>query len=164
MGFLYLNEEKIKSEMETHGFYAMASNLKRDVQKILEINAGRWRIEDSFRMLKSVFSARPVFLQLQDHIKGHFNICFAALLIYRILEFKLNDGVKDDDRFTANEIVDTLENLSVENMNNLYYHATYTCGTVLGRLFDKFKIDLLKENYKPVTLNKILREAKNERV
>ena len=134
------------------------------VQQILEINSGRWRIEESFRMLKSVFSSRPVYLQLEDHINGHFNICFAALLIFRILEFKLNEGVKDDDKFTVNEIVDTLKNLSVENMNNLYYHATYTCGTVLGRLFDKFKIDLLKENYKPVTLNKILREARNERV
>ena len=71
------------------GFYAVVTNLDDDVQDIIAINKRRWQIEECFRILKSDFDARPVYLRDDDRIKAHFLICFMALLFFRILENKL---------------------------------------------------------------------------
>lgn len=83
----FLDENKIANEEQYDGLYAVCTDLlDDDVNDILKVSEGRWQIEECFRIMKTDFSARPVYLQNENRIKAHFLICFLALLIYRILE------------------------------------------------------------------------------
>ena len=103
----YLDEDKIENEALYDGLYAVCTDfLDDDISDILKVCEGRWQIEECFRILKTDFSARPVYLQDDNRIKAHFLICFLALLSYRILEKKL------DYRYTCEEILDTLKEMN----------------------------------------------------
>lgn len=100
----YLAQEKIDSETLYDGLYAVCTDLlDDDVSDILKVSEGRWQIEECFRIMKTDFSARPVYLQNENRIKAHFLICFLALLTYRLLERKL------DYKYTCENILDTLK-------------------------------------------------------
>ena len=100
----YLDEDKIAEEARYDGLYAVCTDLlDDDVSDILKISEGRWQIEECFRIMKTDFSARPVYLQDENRIKAHFLICFLALTIYRFLEKKL--GCK----YTCEELLNTLK-------------------------------------------------------
>ena len=87
----YLDESKIEEEAKYDGFYAVCTDLlDDDGSDILKVSEGRWQIEECFRIMKTDFSARPVYLQDENRIKAHFLICFLALTIYRFLEKKLD--------------------------------------------------------------------------
>jgi len=81
-----INLSVIAAEEIYDGFYAVCTNLNDKPSQIIKINHRRWEIEDCFRIMKSEFKARPVFLQRDDRIKAHFTTCFISLLIFRILE------------------------------------------------------------------------------
>ena len=103
---VYLDTDAIQEEERYDGFYAVCTNLNdMSVDEIVKINKKRWEIEECFRIMKTDFKARPVYLQTEDHIKSHFLTCFIALMIYRILEKKLKET------FTCEEIIDTLRNM-----------------------------------------------------
>ena len=102
------------------GFYAVCTNLEDDVRDILRIVKNRWEIEESFRIMKSEFSARPVFLQRDDRILAHFITCFISLLIYRILEKKIGGT------YTCSQIVRTLRNMRVTRAGETGYLPSYT--------------------------------------
>ncbi len=103
----FLDEEKIESEAEYDGLYAVCTDLlDDDVSEILKVSEGRWLIEECFRIMKTDFSARPVYLRDENRIKAHFLICFLALLSYRLLGRKLNS------RYTCEEILDTLKGMN----------------------------------------------------
>ena len=100
----YLDEGKISDEAQYDGLYAVCTDLlDDDVSDILKVSEGRWQIEECFRIMKTDFSARPVYLQDENRIKAHFLICFLALTLYRFLEKKL------DDKYTCGELLDTLK-------------------------------------------------------
>ena len=100
----YLDEEKIEEEAQYDGLYAVCTDLLEDeVGGILKVSEGRWQIEECFRIMKTDFSARPVYLQDENRIKAHFLICFLALTVYRYLEKKL------DLKYTCEELLDTLK-------------------------------------------------------
>ena len=100
----YLDEDKITEEAQYDGLYAVCTDLLDDeVGDILRVSEGRWQIEECFRIMKTEFSARPVYLQDETWIKAHFLICFLALTIYRYLEKKL------DSNYTCEELLDTLK-------------------------------------------------------
>lgn len=100
----YLDEDKIVEEAQYDGLYAVCTDLLDDeVEDILKISEGRWQIEECFRIMKTDFSARPIYLQDENRIKAHFLICFLALIIYRYLEKKL------DLQYTCEELLDTLK-------------------------------------------------------
>lgn len=100
----YLDENKIAEEAQYDGLYAVCTDLLDDeVGEILKVSEGRWQIEECFRIMKTDFSARPVYLQDENRIKAHFLICFLALTIYRFLEKKL------DSKYTCEELLDTLK-------------------------------------------------------
>ena len=83
----YLDEDKIAEEAQYDGLYAVCTDLLDDeVSGILKVSEGRWKIEECFRIMKTDFSARPVYLRDENRIKAHFLICFLALMIYRYLE------------------------------------------------------------------------------
>ncbi|MBQ8038384.1 MAG: IS1634 family transposase [Lachnospiraceae bacterium] len=103
----YLDEQKIESEAQYDGLYAVCTDLlDDDVNEILKVSEGRWQIEECFRIMKTDFSARPVYLQDENRIKAHFLICFLALMFYRLLEKKLSY------KYTSDEILDTLKKMN----------------------------------------------------
>ena len=102
-----INQDIINEEEKYDGYYALTTNLVGDVNEILKIVKGRWEIEESFRIMKSDFLARPINLTREDRIKAHFMTCFISLFIYRLLEKKLNY------KYTTSQILDTLRNMNV---------------------------------------------------
>ena len=115
-----LNEETIAEEAKYDGFYAVCTNLDDDPADIARINHDRWEIEESFRIMKSEFEARPVYLQRDDRIRAHFLTCFIALLIYRILEKQL------DNEFTCEAIITTLREMNMRKLEDYGYIPNYT--------------------------------------
>lgn len=114
-----LNQEVIEKESIYDGFYAVATNLDDDPAFITKINKGRWKIEESFRIMKSEFKARPVYLKRDDRIKAHFLTCFIALLVYRLMEKKL------DDKYTCDEIIKTLRDMELTRVSDQGYTPHY---------------------------------------
>ena len=103
----YLDEDKITEEAQYDGLYAVCTDLLDDeVGDILKVSEGRWKIEECFRIMKTDFSARPVYLREENRIKAHFLICFLALTIYRYLEKKL------DSKYTCEELLDALKGMN----------------------------------------------------
>lgn len=102
-----LDSDRISEEEMYDGFYAIITNLEGDVGEILKINRRRWEIEENFRIMKTDFEARPVYVRRDDRIKAHFLICYISLLVYRLLEKKLGND------YTCNEILGTLRSMQV---------------------------------------------------
>ena len=149
-----LDMDKIAEEEKYDGFYAVATNLDDDVSTILEISGGRYKIENCFRLMKTNFSSRPVYHRLRPRIKAHFMICYTALLIYRLLEKKMNET---GEHFTTDNIIETLQNMNVANVGDAYYMATYTGSKALTALNTIIPLDLDRKNYLPKDLNKKIR-------
>ena len=102
-----LDLDRISEEEKYDGFYAVITNLDGDVGEILKINRRRWEIEENFRIMKTDFEARPVYVRREDRIKAHFLTCYISLLVYRLLEKKIGN------KYTCNEILDTLRSMQV---------------------------------------------------
>lgn len=149
-----INEAIIQKEEKYDGYYAVATNLEDDVRSILKISSNRHKIEDCFRILKSNFSARPVFHHKKERITAHFLICYTALLVYRLLEAKLDDLGK---HFTIDDILQTLKNMNVTNEHDLYYAATYNGSQICTALDELFHLGLNRRYYQPKDLNKKIR-------
>jgi len=127
-----LDEETIANEAMYDGFYAVCTNLNDDGSAIAKINNRRWEIEECFRILKSEFKARPVFLRRDDRIKAHFITCFLALVIYRYLEKRL------DEKFTTREIVSQLREMNFYSVMGEGYIPTYIRTDFTDALHDAF--------------------------
>ncbi|MDR0261599.1 MAG: IS1634 family transposase [Sphingobacterium sp.] len=150
-----INQAVIDKEEKYDGYYAVATNLDDDVQTILSISDNRYKIEDCFRLLKTNFEARPVFHRNRTRIIAHFMICYTALLIYRLLENKLDQY---GTHFTTDNILDTLQNMNVVNIKDVIYTATYKASQVCTSLNGLFDIGLDKKYYQPKELNKKLKK------
>lgn len=118
-----LNQEMIDQEARFDGFYALCTDMHDPAPVIIKLNGGRWIIENGFRIFKTDFEARPVYVRRDDRIKAHFLTCFLALLIYKYLEKKVNRGGK---HFTTSEIVDTLRGMDFLSVAGEGYIPTYT--------------------------------------
>ena len=94
-----LDEEQIAKEELYDGFYAVMTNLEGNIEEIIKINKQRWEIEENFRIMKTEFEARPVYVRRDDRIKSHFMTCYISLLLYRLLEKKIGN------RYTAEQII-----------------------------------------------------------
>lgn len=118
-----LNQEMIDQESRFDGFYAICTDLEDSAPEIIRVNAGRWIIENGFRIMKTDLKARPVYLKREDRIKAHFLTCFLALLLYKYLEKKINRGTA---HFTTHEIISTLQDMNFLCVNGEGYIPTYT--------------------------------------
>ena len=127
-----INEELIKEESKYDGYYALTTNLVGDINEILRIVKGRWEIEESFRIMKSDFLARPVNLSREDRIKAHFMTCFISLFIYRLLEKKL------EYKYTTSQILDTLRNMNMLEQKGLGFEPEYERTNLTDDLHDAF--------------------------
>lgn len=150
-----LNLSAIEEEEKYDGFYAVATNLDDPVKDILEVSANRYKIEDCFRVMKTNFSARPVFHQKRERIIAHFMICYTALLIYRLIEKKLD---LYGTHFSINNIIETLNSMDVSNIENLCYMSTYTNSEVCTSLNTITGLELDKKYYQPKELNKKIKK------
>ena len=150
-----IDQAVIDREEKYDGFYAVATNLDDDVQAILNISENRYKIEDCFRILKTNFGARPAFHRNRKRIVAHFMICYTALLIYRLLENKLDQY---GTHFTTDDILETLQNMNVVNIKDSLYASTYKASKVCTSLNGLFDLGLDKKYYKPKELNKKLKK------
>ena len=149
-----IDQDAIQEEAQYDGFYAVYTNLDDDPCEIAAVNQGRWEIEESFRIMKSEFGARPVYLKRDDRIKAHFTTCFIALLIYRILEHKL------DSQFTCEEIISTLRKMRVTSIGNEGYVPSYTRTKLTDALHEYAGFRTDYELIKKRTIKGICRHSK----
>ncbi|MCD8396886.1 MAG: transposase [Lachnospiraceae bacterium] len=166
-----LDTDKIAEEEKYDGYYAYATNLEigiikdetdpttekpnlNDVLSIVSVASKRDKIEECFRIMKTNFNGRPVYHWKREHIIAHFMICYTALLVYRLLELKLNEG-----RFhcTTQDIIETLKHMEVGNVEDLYYQSLYGGSKTLTALSEAFDAKLDMKRYYPKVLNKTAR-------
>ena len=157
----FLDNDLIREEEKYDGFYAIATNLelpdtpelmRDEVAQILQISSQRYKIEDCFRLLKTNFSSRPVFHQLPKRIIAHFMICYTALLVFRILQKKMDLA---GFHFTPDDIVETLKNMQVTDVEGFCYKATYKGSQILTALNTLYPLSGLDHKYYlPKDLNK----------
>lgn len=148
-----LDEERIREEEKYDGFYAVATNIfDMKETEILDIQARRYKIEECFRILKTNFSSRPIYHHKDNRIRAHFLICYTALLIYRLLEVKLD---RNGTHFTTDQILKTIKNMNVTECPGMYYQSCYTGSDVLDSLEQIFDLKLNRKYYLPKTLNKL---------
>ena len=150
-----LDMDKIHEEEKYDGFYAVATNLDDSAKDILAVAQNRYKIEDCFRIMKTNFDARPVFLRKPERIRAHFLICYTALLIYRLMECKLDDNLT---HVTTSNLIKTLRNMNVVNMDDMYYKSIYSGSQALDALERYFELQLNRKYYRPSDLNKIVKK------
>lgn len=130
--FYSIDKERIAEEEQYDGFYAVCTNLMDDAPAVVRINHKRWEIEECFRIMKSEFKARPVYLQRTDRIKAHFMTCFIALILYRFLEKKL------EEKYTCPQLLQTLEEMNFYQISKEGYTPTYTRTDLTDALHEAF--------------------------
>jgi hypothetical protein len=127
-----INSALVAKEESFDGFYAVCTNLEDDISSVIKVNHRRWEIEECFQIMKSEFKSRPVYLSRDNRIKAHFMTCFIALIIYRLLERKLNE------KYTCCEIIDGLRDLNFYHVKGEGYIPTYTRTDFTDDLHDAF--------------------------
>jgi len=129
--------EQIKKEEMYDGFYAVITNLEGDIREIININKQRWEIEENFRIMKTDFEARPVYVRREDRIKAHFMTCYISLLLYRLLERKLGNT------YTSNQIIETLRSMNMTLLNTASgYIPSYTRTELTDDLHKTFGLKM----------------------
>ena len=127
-----IDEVKIQEEEVFDGFYGVCTNLKGDACKIADINKRRWQIEECFRIMKHEMKARPIYLSREDRIKAHFMTCFIALIIYRLIEKRLNG------KYTCEEIITGLRSMDFLKVKGEGYIPVYTRTDFTDDLHEAF--------------------------
>ena len=150
-----LDLEAIEQEKMYDGFYAVSTNADEDIEEIIKVNKNRWMIEECFRIMKTDFSARPVYLGREDRIKAHFLICFSALLVYRLLEKTL------DSKYTIDKTIDTIRNMNVLEIEGYGYIPTYTRSDITDDLHKKFNFETDREIIKKAKMRSIIKQTKD---
>ncbi|MCR4947527.1 MAG: IS1634 family transposase, partial [Treponema sp.] len=149
--FYSLNYETIEDEAKYDGFYAVCTNIQDDTADIIKINKKRWEIEECFRIMKTEFKSRPVYLSDDDRIRAHFLTCYLALLIFRLLEKKL------DDKFTCEQIIDAIREYNFLEIQKKGYIPAYECSEIYDSLHDIFGFYNDKEIISYDQMNKIIK-------
>jgi transposase len=150
-----IDDTVIEREELYDGFYAVCTNLEDDAPTIAKINQQRWKIEECFRLLKTDFEARPVYLSRKERIEAHFTTCFLALTLFRYLEKEL------DGQFTSTEIITQLREMNFLRAPGEGYIPTYTRTDFTDALHHSFGF---RTDYEIVTENqmkKIFKTTKN---
>lgn len=152
-----LDSDRISEEEMYDGFYAVITNLEGDVGEILKINRQRWEIEENFRIMKTDFEARPVYVRRDERIKAHFLICYISLLVYRLLEKKLGNA------YTCNEILGTLRSMQVTLLSKESgYIPSYKRTDITDDLHKVFGFHTDYEFISKSTMRSIIKSTKTE--
>lgn len=150
-----LDEKQIQKEEIYDGFYAVITNLEGDVNEIIKINRQRWEIEENFRIMKTEFEARPVYVRREDRIKAHFMTCYISLLLYRLLEKKLGNN------YTSSQILETLRGMQMTLLNTANgYIPSYTRTELTDMLHKTFGFRTDYEFITKSSMRSIIKETK----
>lgn len=150
-----LDEDKIAEEEKYDGYYAVATNLSDPAKDILSVSGKRYQIEDCFRIMKTNFDGRPINHYLQNRIKAHFLICYTALLVYRLLEVKLD---QQGTHITTDNLIETIRNLNVVNIHDIEYMALYNGSKTLDALVKLTEMPMDHLHYRPKELNRMIKK------
>lgn len=150
-----LDEDKIAEEEKYDGYYAVATNLQDPAKDILAISNKRYQIEECFRIMKTNFDGRPVNHRLRERIRAHFLICYTALLVYRLLEARLDE---QGTHVTADNLITTLKNMNVVNVQDIEYMALYNGSEALDALTRLTMLPLDRLHYRPKELNSMIKK------
>lgn len=151
-----LNQEKIKDEEIYDGFYAVTTNLEdEDIKAIISVSERRWQIEECFRIMKTDFKARPVYLHNRDRIEAHFLTCFISLTVYRLLADKL------DNRYTVTEILTTLREMELVDTQYNGYIPAYKRTQITDELHELFGF---RTDYEITSRKKMRNIIKNTKI
>ena len=153
----HIDEDAIAKEEQYDGFYAVCTSLEDEPEPIIKVNQRRWEIEECFRIMKSEFQARPVYLKLQDRIIAHFITCFISLIVYRYLERKL------DNRYTVGQIIDTLQEMNFIKYEGKGYQPTYTRTELTDALHEAFGFCTSREIVPVKKMKKICADTKRQK-
>ena len=126
---LSLNEDKIKEDEKYDGYYSIVTSEEHlsDIE-LRNIYRGLAKIEETFKVTKSEFNARPVHVRLEDHIDAHFLICFISLVIIRILQKEINN------KYTIKNILEKIKNFKcTHETGNLYKFIALAMFILCGR-------------------------------
>ena len=149
-----LNEARIAEEEKYDGFTAVCTTLEDDITDILKVNRRRWEIEESFRIMKTEFKARPVYLQNDERIRAHFLTCFLSLLVYRLLEHRL------EEKYTVAELTRTLRKMDFFNIEGIGYLPEYTRSEITDHLHEAFDFRTDSEIITEANMKKIIKRTK----
>ncbi|HCX64844.1 MAG TPA: transposase, partial [Eubacteriaceae bacterium] len=149
-----VDTEVILKEQMYDGFYGVCTNLEDDASQIIKVNKMRWKIEECFRIMKTEFKARPVYLSRDDRIKAHFTTCFMSLIIYRLLEKRL------EEKFTCSEIIHGLKKINFFEIDREGYVPTYTRNAFTDTLHETFGFRTDYQIVKSSEMKKILKQTK----
>ena len=150
-----LDQNRIAEEAKYDGFYAVITNLEDNVEEILKINKHRWEIEENFRIMKTDFEARPVYVRRDDRIKAHFLTCYISLLVYRLLEKKL------DNQYTCEKILETIRNMQMSLLSgNSGYIPSYKRTDLTDALHNTFGFRTDYEFITKATMRNIIKNTK----
>ena len=154
----FLDTAVIAEEERYDGFYAVCTNLEdMEVPEIIRINKKRWEIEECFRIMKTEFRARPVYLQREDRIRAHFITCYTSLFLFRILEKKLNE------KFTCEEIIKTLREMMMYRPGEkMGYLPAYTRTNITDALHEAFGFRTDYEILSDVNMKKVIRKTRKK--
>ena len=155
--FWEMDQDEIDREAMYDGFYAVATDMEGDVSEIIAINERRWQIEECFRIMKTEFEARPVYLQLDDRIKAYFLICFLSLLVYRILETKLGN------KYTVEKTLDTIRNMNVCEIKRYGCIPTYKRTDLTDDLHEIFGFRTDTEIIRKSKMREMINRSKNKK-
>ncbi len=150
----YIDESVIADEEKYDGFYAVCTNLDDSVSSIVKANKRRWEIEECFRIMKTDFEARPVYLNRQDRILAHFITCFIALIVYRYVEKKL------DNKYTIGQIIPTLQEMEFMKYEGKGYQPVYTRTELTDDLHEAFGFCTSKQIVPVAKMRNIISETK----
>ena len=151
---LALDLDKLKEEEALDGYYAIVtSEYEETADRIIEMYRGLWRIEESFKVMKSDLEARPVYVSREDHIEAHFLTCFVALIIARIIEMKM------DHRYNISQMLEILKKTECTYLQTNYYLFDYY-DDVMKEIGKEFGIDFSKRIRSLGEIKKVLADTK----
>ena len=151
-----LNIELIAEEERYDGYYAVVTNLEADPTEIIKINKMRWKIEECFRIMKSDFKARPVYVKTENRIKAHFITCFLSLVIYRYLEKVTNY------KYTCDQLLETLKEMNMREIMGEGYIPSYTRTEITDVLHEIFGFRTDYQIIDRGNMKKILKKSKTK--
>ena len=155
----------IDEEAKYDGFYAVVTNLEDSVEDVIKVNKYRWKIEECFRIMKTEFEARPVFLSREDRINAHFLTCFLSLVVYRNLEYKLKETAKKknlDINISIEQVIYTLKNMNTCLIDSHGYIPAYSRTELTDLLHDTFGFNTDYEIMKKSTMRNIIKKSKQK--
>ena len=149
-----LDEKLIEKEKAMDGLNCVATRLEDSVGDILHANGFRYEIEHLFRVTKTEFDARPVYLRREDRIRAHFAICFVALLLLKAFQKQVNEGLDEDSRYSSKQIIAALAGMDYNVIRGIGYVPAYSATSLRSRCCEIANLPIDRQ----IVLNRKMRQ------